>query len=99
MDTSVLLRCYFAFVLPILGYCSPLKGSAAECYLQLLERQVYSVVRLSPDESLSLSLCHRRCVAGLCMLYKVNSNSNHCHTVPLPPPPPKKRKYMFSISV
>ena len=25
-----------------------------------------------------LSLCHRRHVAGLSMLYKVNSNSNHC---------------------
>ena len=78
VETSVLLRCYFVFVLPILGYCSPLKGSAAECHLQLLERQVYSVARLSLDQSsLSLSLCQRRCVAGLCILYKVNSNSNH----------------------
>ena len=25
-----------------------------------------------------LPLCHRRQVAALCMLYKVNSNSNHC---------------------
>ena len=30
VDTSVLLRCYFAFVLPILEYCSPVSGSAAE---------------------------------------------------------------------
>ena len=49
MDTSVLLRCY-AFVLPILEYCSPVWGSAAEC--QLLERQVYSVARLCPDQFL-----------------------------------------------
>ena len=77
VDTSVLLRCYFAFVPPILEYCSPVWGSAAECHLQLLERQVYSVVRLCPDQSF-LSLCHRRRVAGLSMLYKVNSNSNHC---------------------
>ena len=42
-DTSVLLRCYSAFVLPILEYCSPVWGSAAECHLQFLERQVYSV--------------------------------------------------------
>ena len=42
-DTSVLLRCYYAFVLPILEYCSPVWGSAAECHLELLERQVYSV--------------------------------------------------------
>ena len=26
VDTSVLLRCYFAFVLPILEYCSPMWG-------------------------------------------------------------------------
>ena len=52
-------------------------GSEAECHLQLLERQVYSVARLCPDQSF-LSLYHRRCVAGLSMLYKVNSNSNHC---------------------
>ena len=38
---------------------------------------MYSVARLCPDQS-SLSLCHRRRVAGFRMLYKVNSNSNHC---------------------
>ena len=59
VDTSVLLRCYFAFVLPILEYSSPVWGSAAEFYLHILERQVYSVVRLCLDQSL-LSLCHRR---------------------------------------
>ena len=83
VDTSVLLCCYFAFVLPILEYCSPVWGSAALCHLQLLERQVYSVARLCPDQSF-LSLCHRRRVAGLCMLYKVNSNSTHCLFTELP---------------
>ena len=58
-------------------------GSAAECYLQLLERLVYSVGRICPDQSF-LSLCHRRRVAGLRMLYKVNSNSNHCLFSELP---------------
>ena len=38
VDTSVLLRCYFAFVLLILEYCFPAWGSAAECHLLLLER-------------------------------------------------------------
>ena len=42
-----------------------------------LERQVYSVARLCPDQNF-LSLCHRRRVAGLSMLHKVNSNSNYC---------------------
>ena len=82
-DTSVLLRCYFAFVFPILEYFSPVWGSAAECHLQLLERQEYSVVRLCPYQSF-LSLCHRRRVAGLSMLYKVNLNSNHCLFSELP---------------
>ena len=40
VDTSVLLRCYYAFVLPILECCSPVWGSAAECHLQLLYRKV-----------------------------------------------------------
>ena len=63
VNTSGVLRCYFAFALSILEYCSPMWGSAAEYHLQLLERQVYSVARLCPDQSF-LSLCHR-CVAGL----------------------------------
>ena len=52
--TSALLRCYFAFVHLILEYYSPVWGSAAECHLQLLERQVYSVSRLCPDQSFLL---------------------------------------------
>ena len=77
VDTSVLLRCYFEFFLTILEYCSPVWGPAAECYLQLLERQVYLVTRLCPDQSFLLS-SHRRRAAGLSMMYKVNSKSNHC---------------------
>ena len=58
-------------------------GSAAEFHLKLLERQVYSVARLRLDQSF-LSLCHRRRVLGLSMLYKFNSNSNHCLLSELP---------------
>ena len=50
-------------------------GSADECHPQLLERKVYSVDKLCSDQSF-LS-CHRRNVAGLSTLYKVNLNSNH----------------------
>ena len=73
----MLLRCYFEFVVPILEYCSPVWGSAAECHLQVLERHVYSVAWLCPDQTF-LSLCHRRRVAGLSILHRVNSISNHC---------------------
>ena len=53
------------------------------CCTQLLERQVYSVAKLCPDQSF-LSLCRLRHVSGLRMLYKVNSNSNHCLFSALP---------------
>ena len=72
LDSSSLLLC---ISFPILEYCSPVWGSAAECHLQLLERQVYSVAWLCPVQ-IFLSSCHRRHVAALCMLYTVNSNSN-----------------------
>ena len=49
VDTSVLLRCCNAFDIPIFDYCSPVWVSVAECQLQLLELQVYSVARLCPD--------------------------------------------------
>ena len=84
VDTSVLLRFCFAFVLSFLEYCFSVWGSAAECHLQLHEeRQGYSVARLCSDQSF-WSLCHRRRVARLSMLYKVNSNSNHCLINELP---------------
>ena len=44
---------------------------------------MYSVARLCPDQSF-LSLCHRRHVVGLSILYKANSNSNHCLFCELP---------------
>ena len=44
---------------------------------------MYSVARLCPDRSF-LALFHRRRVAGLSMLYKVNSNSNRCLFSELP---------------
>ena len=47
-------------------------------HLQLLEREVYSVV--SPPNTINQrfsSLCHRRRVAGLSMLCKVNTKFNH----------------------
>ena len=49
----MLLRCYFSFVLPVHEYFSEVWLSAAKCHLQLLERQVYSVVRLCSDNRVS----------------------------------------------
>ena len=78
--TSLLFSICSPKSLSIVLWCG---GSAAECHLKLLKRQVYSVARLCPDQSF-LSLCHRRRVAGLCMLYKGNSNSNQCLFSELP---------------
>ena len=82
-DTYVMLHCCYAFVLPILEYCSSVWGSAAEWHFQLLKWKVYLVARFCPDQTF-LSLYHRRHVAALCMLYEVNSNSNHCLFSELP---------------
>ena len=78
VDTSVLLHCYYAFLLLILEYCSPAWGFAAECHHQLHECQV-----LCHDHNF-FSLCHRHHVAALCMLSKINLNLNHCLFSELP---------------
>ena len=79
VDTFVLLLCYFAYsVLPILEYCSPVWKSAAEYHLQPLEREVYPVARLCPDQ-MFLSLCHRRRVAGLsCCKWSIRTTYPSC---------------------
>ena len=56
VDISVQLRRYFAFVLPFIEYCSPVWKSAAECHIQVLERHLYSVTGLCPDQSFLLFL-------------------------------------------
>ena len=63
VDTSVLLRFYYEFVLPILEYCLPVWESTADFHLQLLVRQVYSVARLC---SISVSC---RCVIVVMLLH------------------------------
>ena len=83
-DTSVLLRCYYAFILPILEYCSPVWGSSASSHIRLLDRQIHAVSRLCPDQILK-SLNHRRCIAVKCMLCKIHSNPKHCLYGELPP--------------
>ena len=84
VDTSVLCGCYFAFILPILQYCSLVwRGQLLNVTFSFLSARCNSVAKLCPDQS-SLLLCHQRRVAGLSMLYKVNSNSNHCLFSELP---------------
>ena len=78
------LRCCFAFVLEILEYCSPVWGSAAECHIQLAERQVYSVARLCPYHSF-LSLCHDVVWLGLvCCTRLIRTLITGCASFHLP---------------
>ena len=74
------LRCYFTFVLPILEFCSLMWGSAATfSFLSARCIRWPGFIHQS-----FLSLCHRRHVARLCMLYNVYSNFNHCLFSELP---------------
>ena len=75
-------------LLAILQRRSSVLRLSSKCHLPLLERQVHSVAKLCPDQSF---LYHRRCVAGLSMLNKVNSNSNHCLFSELPSAPTRVR--------
>ena len=80
VDTSVLLRCYNAFILTILEYCSPVWGVARGMSSSASRAPGVFGGRLCLDQTF-LSLCHRQHVAGLFMVYTVYSNSNHCFSV------------------
>ena len=76
-------RCFWSYLLPLVKYCSPVWGSAAESHLRLLDRVVRSAYILSGGR-VSCHLSHRRDVASLCMLYKIVGNRAHsvCSSIP-----------------
>lgn len=74
-DLSVLRKCFNAFILPCLEYCSPAWSSAAASHLKLLDSNVRACKFLIPD--LKIDLWHRRLVSSLCMLYKISHNPKH----------------------
>ena len=75
-DVAAVAKCFWAFILPVLEYCSPVWMSAATSHLLLLDRVVRQVSRLS-DGSVSCDLWHRRKVASLCVLFKIDSLFDH----------------------
>ena len=75
-DVAVVAKCFWAFTLPVLEYCSPVWISAATFHLSLLNRVFGQVSRLSGG-SVSCDLWHRRKVASLCVFFKVNSLVDH----------------------
>ena len=72
-DWSLLLRSFWSFVLPVLGYCSAVWCSDAGSHLKLLDRVVRSANFLAGGV-LDCKFAHRRYVAELCMLFKIKSN-------------------------
>ena len=75
-DVAVVAKCFWAFILPVLEYCSPVWMSAATSHLSLLDCVVSQVGRLSGG-SVSCDLWHRRKVASLSVFFKTDSLVDH----------------------
>ena len=75
-DVTVVAKCFWAFILPVLEYCSPVWMSAATSHLSLLDRVVSQAGRLSGG-SVSCDLWHRRKVASLSAFFKIDSLVDH----------------------
>ena len=75
-DVAVVTKCFWAFILPVLEYCSPVWMSAATSHLSLLDRVVGQVSRISGG-SVSCDRWHRRKVASLCVFFKIDSLVDH----------------------
>ena len=84
-DRLLLGRCFWGFVLPVLGCCSAVWCSAANRHLKLLDRAV-SGARFLTEGVFECDIAHRRSVAVLCMLYKITCNSVHPFNGALPGP-------------
>ena len=84
-DKLLIGRCFWAFVLPVLEYCSAVWCSAADTHLKLLDRVVSSACFIAGGV-LNCDLSHHRSVAVLCMLYKIRCNPKHplCGALPVP---------------
>ena len=75
-DVAIVAKCFWAFILPVLEYCSPVWMSAATSHLSLLDCVVSQVSRLSGG-SVSCDLWHRRKVASLSVFFKIDSLVDH----------------------
>ena len=72
-DVTVVAKCFWAFIFPVLEYCSPVWMSAATSHLSLLDRVVSQVGQLSGG-SVSCDLWHRRKVATLSVFFKIDKS-------------------------
>ena len=79
-DRFISSTVFRSFVLPLLEYCSPVWGSAADTHLELLNR----IARVPASVGEPGDLQHRRNVGALSMFYKIVGNASHSlhHEVP-----------------
>ena len=71
-DVAVVAKCFWAFIFPVLEYCSSVWMSAPTSHLSLLDHVVGQVSQLSGG-SVSCDLWHRRKVAFLCVFLNIDS--------------------------
>ena len=81
-DTAVIMKCFNAFLLPCLEYCSPVWSSGADSHLKLLDKVMSSIKFILP--SIHVDLWHRRKVSSLCLLHKMYYNAKHPLNLSLP---------------
>ena len=82
-DNSLVLKCFYSFILPFFEYCSSVWMSAAASHINMLERVFASARFLAPA---NIKLDHRRDVAASCLLFKILNNPDHPMHSRLPPP-------------
>ena len=75
-DVAIVAKCFWAFILPVLEYCSPVWMSPATSHLSLLDRVVRQISRLSGG-SVSCDPWHRRKMASLSVFFKIDSLVDH----------------------
>ena len=74
-QSAVVAKCFWAFIFPVLEYCSTVGMSAATSHLLLLDLVLGRVSR--SGGSVSCDLWHRRKVASLCIFFKIDSLVGH----------------------
>ena len=81
---DVVLRSFFAFILPCFEYCMPVWQSAAQSHLRLLDRALNSVRFILPN--LNINLDSRRLIGCLSLLFKIFKSDQHPLNSKLPAP-------------
>ena len=74
-NNDAVLKSFYAFILPCFEYCSPVRCSASDSHLKLLDRAPSNIRFFLPVISIDLEKC--RNIACLSMPYKILHNVNH----------------------